>query len=675
MSKKNVYFESSKYNNLNSNMLELDPTLAGPSDAKDSYIFRNASTRETLVGTMPINEDINQKLELNSTYIIPNGYHTGNSVIYTGPLSDYTQASNPALPEEVAMNKVFYVNGLRYIGTLDMSSLTQDGTATSSDIASEKTAWVNGDKIIGTIPDFRGETRDISLEAGEDYTIPYGIHSGTSRVTALNLESQTQGTAFPNDLVKNKIAWVNGEKIKGTLDITEEIVEQLKTTNAEASHVIDGKTFYSNVYKSIRTGTMPTYIGIPERELQPNQSIAVERGYHDGTGIIKAADIGSVTSGTATENDIRNEKTAWVNGRKIIGNIQDISTDPISLLCGQSYTIPKGYSTGELVISAQDLSSQTQGTAEAKEILNSKTAWVNGIKVTGTMQSRGAIVKTLNAGESVILQEGYHNGYGQISAKPLAPQTEGTANPADIIEDKTAWVGGSKITGTIHYVGSEFATIGAGETHVISKGYHDGNGVISASGIGPQTPGTATSGDILSPQTAWVNGKKLTGTLTLIGTAQASDVISGVTFYNTDAKSKITGTLLLTGNAQPDDVLEGMRYYKDDPKDLKTGTLALKGNARSGHVLSGETYYTVNPKAIQTGTMQNIGAVIKTLDPGESISIPEGYHNGNGLIYSKSLQDVTQGTATAADIREGLIAWVNGEKIVGTMKDADSMRF
>lgn len=59
-----------------------------------------------------------------------------------------------------------------------------------------------------------------------------------------------------------------------------------------------------------------------------------------------------------------------------------------SLNCGDSKTIPAGYTSGGTVTS-NSLASQTQGTAAANQISSEKTAWVNGKKVTGTLTERG----------------------------------------------------------------------------------------------------------------------------------------------------------------------------------------------------------------------------------------------------------------------------------------------
>lgn len=54
------------------------------------------------------------------------------------------------------------------------------------------------------------------------------------------------------------------------------------------------------------------------------------------------------------------------------------------------------------------------------------------------------------------------------------------------------------------------------------------------------------------------------------------------------------------------------------------------GTAQPSDVLSGATF--VNANGPQTGSMTNNGAVSESLTEGQSYTIPEGYHNGNGTV-------------------------------------------
>ena len=92
---------------------------------------------------------------------------------------------------------------------------------------------------------------------------------------------------------------------------------------------------------------------------------------------------------------------------------------------------------------------QATGNATVSEVLAGKTfSNSNGVGLVGTMANNGAISQTLNAGESYTVPAGYHNGSGRVTANSLASQTSGTAGAGDILTGKTAWVNGTKLTGT-----------------------------------------------------------------------------------------------------------------------------------------------------------------------------------------------------------------------------------
>ena len=85
----------------------------------------------------------------------------------------------------------------------------------------------------------------------------------------------------------------------------------------------------------------------------------------------------------------------------------------------------------------------------ASDLLTGKTANdSNGEKVNGTMPNKGAVTATLNCGGSYTIPKGYHNGSGKVTANSLASQTGANATAGDIVKGKTAWVNGSKLTGT-----------------------------------------------------------------------------------------------------------------------------------------------------------------------------------------------------------------------------------
>ena len=96
----------------------------------------------------------------------------------------------------------------------------------------------------------------------------------------------------------------------------------------------------------------------------------------------------------------------------------------------------------------------------------------------------------------------------------------------------------------------------------------------------------------------------------------------------------LSNSKLESANAVAGDVKSGKTFYAGD-KTIKTGTLTLSGNAIVGDVLSGKTFYS-NSWTKQTGSMTNRGTWNSTIDPGNSVTIPAGYHSGSGKVTANT---------------------------------------
>ena len=154
---------------------------------------------------------------------------------------------------------------------------------------------------------------------------------------------------------------------------------------------------------------------------------------------------------------------------------------------------------------------------------------------------------------------------------------------------------------------------------------------------------TATAGDILKGKTANDGeGEQIIGTLELTGDADACEVLSGKTFYTTNPKSKQTGTMVNNGR-WPDAeklTLEGSKIWMYKTSGYTEGGLGIAasnlGNASSGHVLSGVSASSSNGLKF-SGTMTNRGAWGTTLNPGGSVTVPNGYHSGGGWVQARGV--------------------------------------
>ena len=88
----------------------------------------------------------------------------------------------------------------------------------------------------------------------------------------------------------------------------------------------------------------------------------------------------------------------------------DVTTSDV--LYGKKFHLPSGAeATGVCTYDADT----SDATAVASEILLSKTAYVNGSKLTGTMPNRGAVTGTISTkAGTYTIQNGYHDGSGTV---------------------------------------------------------------------------------------------------------------------------------------------------------------------------------------------------------------------------------------------------------------------
>lgn len=195
----------------------------------------------------------------------------------------------------------------------------------------------------------------------------------------------------------DELTAARGDVLKGktavTSDSSDEPVEGTLelTGDAADSHVLTGKTYYNKDPKMRRAGTMPNR-GAVAQELAAGGSYTIPEGYHNGGGKVTAKSLASQTGGaTAADGDVLSGRTYWKDGVKRTGSMANRGAAGTSLNAGGSYTIPAGYHNGSGRVTANSLASQTSANAAAGHILSGKTAWVNGSKITGTLAIQSAI--------------------------------------------------------------------------------------------------------------------------------------------------------------------------------------------------------------------------------------------------------------------------------------------
>lgn len=139
----------------------------------------------------------------------------------------------------------------------------------------------------------------------------------------------------------------------------------------------------------------------------------------------------------------------------------------------KGYTAITSDSDDEIVEGTLELT----GDAADSQVLDKRTYYNKDarMKRTGNMPNCGAISTVLNAGGSYTIPAGYHNGSGKVAANSLISQTGGTASAAHILSGQTAWVNGTKVSGTIPIQNAEIS----GTDRAWSQGMSNWAGTIN----------------------------------------------------------------------------------------------------------------------------------------------------------------------------------------------------
>lgn len=293
-----------------------------------------------------------------------------------------------------------------------------------------------------------------------------------------------------------------------TTKLVEVVIATDTTLDATNQDVLDGKKFIGK-NKIPNTGSIPINNKQSDIQITNGETIKVPYGYNPSDYMISVKDLSEETNATAESKDVLDGKTCWVNGVEIIGTMPNNNAQKMRVDCDEVYTIPEGYHNGEGTVTGNSLSSQTVATATSDDIVDGKTAYVNGEELTGTMPNNGHIDTTILPNETATITKGYHDGTGTVSVDSTA-----TALPEELVNGKTAWVNGEQITGSLPVITNEQIMLPINGTYTIPKGYHLGGGTITQNITSQEGIIVTPSKD---PQILNVNGKVMTGDITVSG--------------------------------------------------------------------------------------------------------------------------------------------------------------
>jgi hypothetical protein len=298
-------------------------------------------------------------------------------------------------------------------------------------------------------------------------------------------------------------------------------------------------------------------------EVKEGETYTIPAGYHNGSGVVAGVSGGG--------NYTLQVKTVTPTKKQ-----QSVAPD-------SGYYGLSAVTVGAIPDAYQDVSSVNTA---AGDVLTGKVyVTADGTVTTGTMPNNGAVNKTLDV--TVItytIPKGYHSGSGKVtitleeksvtptkSAQTITPTagkvlskvsvaaipdeyqdvTNVDATAADVLAGKTIVdATGEEVEGAMPNNGAKTSTLSAGGSYTIPAGYHNGSGKITAKDLASQTPGTAAAVEILSGETAWVAGAKITGSMANNGDTGGS--IDGLTKTSVTIPAGYTsgGTVSLTNDIE-----------------------------------------------------------------------------------------------------------------------------
>ena len=131
--------------------------------------------------------------------------------------------------------------------------------------------------------------------------------------------------------------------------------------------------------------------------------------------IIRAGGGVDTSNATATNNQLVEGCTCYVNDELVVGNIPIKSPVNKTLHVSQLTNLESGYYVGDDVIPTSSLSEETVATSTISDILVGSDGWVNGALLNGSMVNNGTVVQALSATGSYTIPQGWHNGSGKVT--------------------------------------------------------------------------------------------------------------------------------------------------------------------------------------------------------------------------------------------------------------------
>lgn len=345
----------------------------------------NLDALATAVSGIANNGAVSAQVKEGETYTIPKGYHNGSGTVSgVAGGGNYTLQSKSIAPTKSQQNVTpdagYY--GLSDVTVAAIPQAYQDVstvTATAKDVLANKViVTADGTVTTGTMPNNGAVAQKLDGET-TSYTVPAGYHDGKGTVSVTVETKSATPTKEEQTITPTEGSLLSSVTVGA---IPAEYVDTTDGT-ATAAQILTGRTAYVAGEKV--TGTMPNNSPAATVLDTETASYTIPAGYHDGTGSV------SLSLETKSATPTKAQQTIEPSEGKVLSQVT-------------VEAIPAQY---------VDTSS---GTAAAGDILTGKTAFVNGVAVTGSMPNNGATNLTIDGMQatSVSVPAGYTTG-GTVS--------------------------------------------------------------------------------------------------------------------------------------------------------------------------------------------------------------------------------------------------------------------
>ena len=338
-------------------------------------------------------------------------------------------------------------------------TFTHDATIKAEDVLEGKTGYAQGEKVTGTI---KSKDTQTYIPGTAAQTIPEGYYltgvqiiQGDNDLVPENIKANVDifgargtftedATATDGDILQGVTAYANGDKVTGT--IARNAGGTFTPTTVEQSAGVEHKYMEGDIKIA---GDSNLVAG----NIKKGVSIFGVTGALDSSGI-------DTSDATATAGDILSGKTAYVKGSKVTGNIE-IKEGQRFTPTKDGTTLPAGYYSGE---TGKENAIKGDNNFVAANIKKGVEIW----NVTGTYEGEtpeGIVPENIKAGVEIAGVTGTFT-------------SDATAAAGEILASKTAYVNGNKVTGTIASKGAQTYTPGTSDQTIANGQYLIGDQTI-----------------------------------------------------------------------------------------------------------------------------------------------------------------------------------------------------